>query len=91
MCDPQKEKSAISSNYSKKIHRIRIDESGSLVIQRVRKEDHGRYQCSAKNLAATRDSRPVRLKIHGKSIFFRYRNFFNKLFSFEFTKVPYKE
>ena len=47
------------------VPRIRIDEIGSLVVQRVRKEDQGRYQCSAKNLAATRDSRPVRLKIHG--------------------------
>ena len=46
--------------------RIRIDDTGSLVIQRARKEDHGRYQCSAKNLAATRDTRPIRLKIHGK-------------------------
>ena len=53
------------------VFRIRIDEIGSLVVQRVRKEDQGRYQCSAKNLAATRDSRPVRLKIHGnKKILF---------------------
>ena len=46
--------------------RVRIDDVGSLVIQYARKEDHGRYQCSAKNLAATRDSRPIRLKVHGK-------------------------
>ena len=47
-------------------YRVRIDDAGSLVIQYVRKEDHGRYQCSAKNLAATRDSRPIRLKVHGE-------------------------
>lgn len=45
---------------------MKIDDAGSLVIQYVRKEDHGRYQCSAKNLAATRDSRPIRLKVHGE-------------------------
>ena len=48
------------------IFRVKIDDAGSLVIQYVRKEDHGRYQCSAKNLAATRDSRPIRLKVHGE-------------------------
>ena len=48
------------------IYRVKIDDVGSLVIQYVRKEDHGRYQCSAKNLAATRDSRPIRLKVHGE-------------------------
>ncbi|CAB4065403.1 ROBO2 [Lepeophtheirus salmonis] len=46
-------------------NRIRIDDSGSLVVQNVRKRDNGRYQCSAKNIAGTRDSRPVRLKVHG--------------------------
>ena len=46
--------------------RVKIDDAGSLVIRYARKEDHGRYQCSAKNLAATRDSRPIRLKVHGK-------------------------
>ncbi|XP_040567961.1 immunoglobulin superfamily DCC subclass member 4-like [Lepeophtheirus salmonis] len=45
-------------------NRIRIDDSGSLVVQNVRKRDNGRYQCSAKNIAGTRDSRPVRLKVH---------------------------
>nr|XP_040567965.1 protein sax-3-like [Lepeophtheirus salmonis] len=45
-------------------NRIRIDDSGSLVVQNVRKRDNGRYQCSAKNVAGTRDSRPVRLKVH---------------------------
>jgi len=51
------------------LFRLRIDEDASLIIQRARKEDHGRYQCSAKNLVATRDSRPVRLKVFGKQIF----------------------
>ena len=46
--------------------RVRIDDQGNLVIESATKLDQGRYQCSAKNLAATRDSRPVRLRVHGK-------------------------
>ena len=48
------------------ICRVRIDDQGNLVIESATKLDQGRYQCSAKNLAATRDSRPVRLRVHGK-------------------------
>lgn len=36
------------------------------MISSALKDDQGRYQCSAKNLAASRDTRPVRLKIHGE-------------------------
>ena len=46
--------------------RVRIDEQGNLVIESASKLDQGRYQCSASNLAATRDSRPVRLRVHGE-------------------------
>ena len=52
------------------LYRVRIDDSGNLVIESASKLDQGRYQCSAKNLAVTRDSRPVRLRVHGK--FFLY-------------------
>ena len=47
-------------------YRVRIDEQGNLVIESASKLDQGRYQCSASNLAATRDSRPVRLRVHGE-------------------------
>ena len=46
--------------------RVIIDKDGNLVISSAIKDDQGRYQCSAKNLAASRDTRPVRLKIHGE-------------------------
>ena len=49
--------------------RVRILESGSLFISSARKEDQGRYQCQASNLAATRETRPVRIRVLGE-----YRN-----------------
>ena len=49
------------------VFRVSIDDSGNLVIESASKLDQGRYQCSAKNLAITKDSRPVRLRVHGKS------------------------
>ena len=70
------------------IYRIKIDDVGSLVIQYVRKEDHGRYQCSAKNLAATRDSRPIRLKVHGElHKFFLFVSRFRSKISFSKVSV----
>ena len=53
-------------NASLLLFRVNIDDSGNLVIESASKLDQGRYQCSAKNLAITRDSRPVRLRVHGK-------------------------
>ena len=47
------------------IFRIQLDSSGSITISPVRKEDAGRYQCVARNLAATRETRPVRLRVLG--------------------------
>lgn len=47
--------------------RIKIDEEGNLVIARAQKKDQGRYQCTAENMAGSRTSRPMRLKVHGKS------------------------
>ena len=53
--------------------RIKIDESGNLVIYKAQKKDQGRYQCTAENVASTRTSKPMRLKVHGK---------FNKILHF---------
>jgi len=46
--------------------RIKIDESGNLVIIRAEKKDQGRYQCSAENAAASKITKPIRLKVHGE-------------------------
>ena len=45
--------------------RIKIDESGNLVIYKAQKKDQGRYQCTAENVASTKTSKPMRLKVHG--------------------------
>ena len=45
---------------------MRIEDDGSLVIARTIKDDVGRYQCSASNVAAVKESRPIRLRMHGK-------------------------
>ena len=49
--------------------RISISYNGHLRISSLRKSDEGKYQCAASNMAAVRDSRPVRLHI--------LRKFFN--------------
>ena len=46
--------------------RIKIDERGNLVIYKAQKKDQGRYQCTAENVASTKTSKPMRLKVHGK-------------------------
>ena len=46
--------------------RIKIDEAGNLVIYKAEKKDQGRYQCTAENIAASKISKPIRLKVHGK-------------------------
>lgn len=46
--------------------RIKIDESGNLVIFKADLGDGGRYECSSSNVAATRVSSPVRLTIIGE-------------------------
>ena len=43
--------------------RISITYNGHLRISSLRKSDEGKYQCAASNMAAVRDSRPVRLHI----------------------------
>lgn len=49
--------------------RIKIDESGNLVIYKAQKKDQGRYQCSAENIATIRTSKPIRLKVHDPPFF----------------------
>ena len=46
--------------------RVKIDGSGNLVVQKAENGDQGRYQCSAENVAATRVSNPVRVRVQGK-------------------------
>ena len=48
--------------------RIKIDEAGNLVIYKAEKKDQGRYQCTAENIAASKISKPIRLKVHGKKL-----------------------
>ena len=43
-----------------------IESGGTLRISPVRKEDQGRYQCRATNLAAVRETRTARLRVLGK-------------------------
>ncbi len=45
--------------------RVVVEGEGSLAIRGVRKEDGGRYQCIAENLAGARETPPVRLGVHG--------------------------
>ena len=55
--------------------RISITYNGHLRISSLRKIDEGKYQCAASNMAAVRDSRPVRLHILRK-----FSNDYKRLF-----------
>ena len=48
--------------------RIRVTETGNLVIRDAEKSDAGEYYCRAENMVATRDSDVARLSVHGKKI-----------------------
>ena len=48
--------------------RVKIDQSGNLVIYGAQKDDQGKYQCSAENVASLRVSKPVRLRVIGRCI-----------------------
>ena len=47
--------------------RVVVDGEGGLSLRGVRKEEGGRYQCIAENLAGGRETPPVRLGVHGKN------------------------
>jgi hypothetical protein len=48
--------------------RVVVEAEGGLALRGVRKEDGGRYQCIAENLAGARETPPVRLGVHGEII-----------------------
>ena len=48
--------------------RVTVQDSGSLMLQNVRKTDTGIYVCRAENTAGIRDSDPARLLVLGKCV-----------------------
>jgi hypothetical protein len=50
--------------------RIRMDENGNLIFAKLMSSDEGRYQCSAQNVVATRETAAVLLSVHGMLIRF---------------------
>lgn len=56
-----------SINLFFQISRIRMDENGNLVFAKLMSSDEGRYQCSAQNVVATRETAAVLLSVHGNN------------------------
>ena len=56
-------------NLDQRIHISGEENSGNLIIQRVYKEDEGKYQCIVSNMAGSRESNSARLHVRRKSIF----------------------
>ena len=52
--------------------RIRVTETGNLVIRDAENSDTGEYFCRAENMVAVRDSDVARLSVHGKFITLGY-------------------
>ncbi len=48
------------------LSRIRMDENGNLIFAKLMSSDEGRYQCSAQNVVATRETAAVLLSVHGR-------------------------
>lgn len=42
-----------------------MDENGNLIFAKLMSSDEGRYQCSAQNVVATRETAAVLLSVHG--------------------------
>ena len=55
-----------SEEYVNLDQRIHINDQGDLVIQKLFKEDEGRYQCIVSNMAGTRESAVARLHVRRK-------------------------
>jgi len=47
------------------IGRVRIDGTGNLIFTKLIASDEGRYQCTAQNAVATRETAAVLLSVHG--------------------------
>ena len=47
--------------------RIRVQDSGNLIITKLSSADHGRYVCMAQNIVATRETPAVLLTVNGNN------------------------
>ena len=50
-------------------NRLRVEESGNLVITKLAASDEGRYVCVAQNIVGVRETSPVQLTVRSKFIF----------------------
>ena len=52
-----------------RFNRLRVEESGNLVITKLAASDEGRYVCVAQNIVGVRETSPVQLTVRSKFIF----------------------